>query len=685
MIKDKRFFFPILVIFLFLSVKCYSKLDASYFYNKGFEDGKKFCRNYPDKCGIGENYSNIKIANRFASSECGIYNASNSKLYIPCVEISGNKYWLDLSLQKIINDNVTFTLNNFGANSEPLTIKILHVNDTQSHLVPMTMKVKIDKDNYTYVYAGGYSRIANYVKEVKESFKNTLFLHAGDAVQGTLYYTEFKGEADVKAMNLMNIDAFVPGNHEFDNGADIFASKFVYYATFPIICADINFSKIPTLSDKIRPYIIKDFSGEKIAIVGIDTDATENISNPGPDVDFYNYVQIAKNSVNLLKSHGINKIIFLTHLGYNVDKELAKQVEDIDIIVGGHSHTPLGNLEKIGLTSDGPYPTVVENNNKPVLIVTAWKWGLLVGNLNVSFDSKGVIIKDSWKNSFPVMLIGDKFIEKNADGEKVEVSNERKEQLLNLISSNNLIKVENEDINIKNEISKFTPEIENLKNQVIGSVSENLIHVRLPGDKDVDSGEVLKYGSMVAPLVAESMLEKAQKNGGAEIAIQNAGGVRKSLKKGNLTVGDVYELLPFGNTIVVMDITGAELKNTLENAIDRSYITHESTGSFPYLAGARMFLDFSKPKGERIVKFQIKQGDSWQDILPDKTYRLVTHSYLANGGDYYKEFKELKGVKEDLGFIDADVFMEFVKKRGTLTPESVDESSIRFANELPND
>ncbi len=627
------------------------------------------------------NYSNFAFSktpnlystsyNKFADSEeCGVFNSSSSILTIPCVNINGKSYWLNLSLETHNNDNVTFSLEDFGIKSLPITLRVLHVNDVHSHLEPVDLKVQIDGTNYTYVQAGGYARIANYVKNIKNSEKNVLFLDAGDAVQGTLYYTEFKGEADSEVMNLMDIDAFVLGNHEFDNGAETLAEKFVNYSNFPIICADIDFSKLPTLDEKIKPYIIKEIAGEKIAIVGLDTDDTEDISNPGTSVKFLNYINSAKNIVSKLKSKGINKIIFLTHLGYNVDKQLAEQVEDIDIIVGGHSHTPLGNIDKIGLTTEGEYPTVVENNGKPILVVTAWKWGLLVGDLKVKFDSKGVIIKDSWKDSNPVMLISDKFIEKDSTGKKVEVSSERKQQLTKLVSDNPVIKVEDEDFAVKNAISKFSPDIQKLKSQVIGTALYDLINVRLPGDISPDTREVLKYGSMIAPLVAESMLWRASKNGGAQIAVQNAGGVRKSLYKGNITVGDVYELLPFGNTLVVFDMKGSELRATLENAIDRAWIRKTATGAFPYLAGARMFLDKSKPKGKRIVKLEVRNEENWIAISESKTYRIVTHSFLANGGDYYKEFSNIKGYKEDLGFVDAEVFMWYIKERGGLSPLS---------------
>jgi 5'-nucleotidase len=115
---------------------------------------------------------------------------------------------------------------------------------------------------------------------------------------------------------------------------------------------------------------------------------------------------------------------------------------------------------------------------------------------------------------------------------------------------------------------------------------------------------------------------------------------------------------------------GSELRATLENAIDRAWIRKTATGAFPYLAGARMFLDKSKPKGKRIVKLEVRNEENWIAISESITYRIVTHSFLANGGDYYKEFSNIKGYKEDLGFVDAEVFMWYIKERGGLSPLS---------------
>jgi len=549
------------------------------------------------------------------------------------------------------------------------TLKILHVNDTHSHLEPIRIKAQID-GNKTYVYAGGYAKVSQYVKDIKAKNKNTLFLHAGDAVQGTLYYTLTKGKADVEAFNKMSLDAMTPGNHAWDNGASNFYENFASLANFPILSANIDVSKDENLSTLMKKYVIKDFNGEKVAIVGETVDASV-ISSPGPTIKFLNYITAAENTVKELENQGINKIIFLTHIGYNNDQFLASQVKGIDVIVGGHSHTFLGNFDNLGLTTKGKYPTKVGDT----LVVTAWKWAQVVGNLDVTFDKNGKIIKYS---GTPVMLVDDKFLRKNAEGKKVEVNETVKKQIENWISKQNNIKIESQDPDVVAVINQYKPKVDELKHKVIGEANETLIHVRLPGKVDEDTGEKLDHGSMIAPIVAKAMYERAMKNGGCDFSLQNAGGVRITIPKGDITVGEVYQLLPFGNTLVTLDLNGSTIKTMIENAVDRSLIKEENTGAFPYLGNAKITIDKNKPLGQRIVSFKIKDKENgkWVDLDLNKTYKIATNSYVANGGDYYNELKNYATNKYDTGFVDSDTFMNYVKEKKIISPLPEDEIPV---------
>jgi 5'-nucleotidase len=571
---------------------------------------------------------------------------------------------------ELLDANISI-VESININEEQFRLQILHINDTHSHLEPIRISIYPDGEK-TYVYAGGYAKIAKFIKDKKGEDSHAIALHAGDSVQGTLYYTLFDGKADIEALNGMDLDAMTIGNHEFDKGADNFATYFAKEANFAIISDDINVQNNLELKDIIKPYIIKEIDGRKFAIVGDSIDSSV-ISNPGPTIEFSNYLTSAQNSVALLEEKGINKIIFLTHLGYDTDKILAENVPDIDVIVGGHSHTLLGDFSNLGLNSQGPYPTVISHKNSQTLVVSSWKWGEVIGDLNVVFNEEGVI---SNYNGTPIMLVDNRFLRQDANGSKVEVNATVKNRLENLFNTMPDIQLEAADSRVAATIANYKPQVDDLMSATIAEAITDLINVRLPGTTDAESGIILAHGSMIAPHAALAMYDKAEEVGGCDFALQNAGGVRITVPKGNITIGEVYTLLPFGNTLVTMDMNGAKIRTMLENAIDRSLITQKDTGSFPYLAGAKITIKKDNKKGNRIVKFVIKESDgNWIDFDDIKTYKIATNFYVASGGDYYSEMIDAKN-KVDTGYVDAEIFMEYAQTKERLNKFSDDEVPV---------
>ena len=541
------------------------------------------------------------------------------------------------------------------SSSGDFRLRIVHINDTHSNLEPVNMTFYINSLK-TSVNTGGYGAIASYIKFAKAD-SHILALHAGDAIQGTLYYNVSGGAASAEAFDLMGLDAMSVGNHEFDEGADAFAKNFALKANFPILACDINTTN-EYLKDIIKPYVIKEIGSEKVAVVG-DTINSSLVSNPGPTIVFSNYLDAAEKYIQILKNEGINKIIFLTHLGYDKDKTLAQEVPDIDIIVGGHSHTLLGDFSDFDLRSYGEYPSVVEHNDSKTLIVTAWKWGLVIGDLEVVFDKEGKI-----KNyvGIPKML----FEKKEIDA----LPEENRENFYSFAREHTNVAVVPDDEGVDEVIAKYKPQVDKLLNTNIAYASQDLIHVRLPGDKDYTTGEVLQNGSLLAPVVAEAMYEKANEVEECDFAFENAGGVRASLYKGDVSVGEIYTMLPYSNTLVIAKLDGKTIKEMLENEIDRALIKKWDTGAFAYFANAKITIDTNASLGERVVRFQIKKGDSWVDLDENATYTFVTNSYVANGGDYYKEMWSAD--KYDTGFVDAEVFLDYAKEKEELAPLSYD-------------
>ena len=250
-------------------------------------------------------------------------------------------------------------------------LTILHINDHHSHLKPDgRMSLKLDGKS-TRVRSGGMPAVVAKMKELQGLNQNVIKLHAGDAVSGSLFFTLFKGEADAALMNEVCFDAFALGNHEFNEG-DAGLAKFLDFlnagdCSTPVLAANIKpevgvSALTPnSATDYIQPYTVMQMDGMKIGVVGIDiVRKTKLSSSPDESTVFLDEAETAQKMVDELKASGIDHIILLTHYGYGNELELAASIDGADVIIGGDSHTLLGDFDDLGLNAAGPYPTVVK-------------------------------------------------------------------------------------------------------------------------------------------------------------------------------------------------------------------------------------------------------------------------------------------------------------------------------------
>ncbi len=535
------------------------------------------------------------------------------------------------------------------------TLDVAHINDTHSHLEPVELTLMLDNAP-TRVEAGGFPRLESAIEAIRMKEKNVLFLHAGDAVQGTLYFTKYGGKADMDFLDLLGLDVICPGNHEFDKGPALLAGL-IGMARFPFVSSSIDSSADPQLSGRIVPYVIKTFGAsgrERVGIIGVTTPDTPVLSSPGPAIKFEDPETAVSKTVELLKSKGIDKIIVLSHLGYKQDIALADEVPGIDVIVGGHSHTLLGDKQAfsaIGMTAEGDYPTVTKGpTGETVLIVQAWKWTAVLGELKVTFDKKGRIT--AWSGR-PRLILGETFMRKDAEGryERVSEGSAGYDAILQVIGSSGVAVVYPEDHEARKKLASYAAPLKTFMSEVVANAAG-----------DMGRGD----NSGPGPVVADSMLWKTAELK-TRIAILNAGGVRADLAAGAVTVGDIHEVLPFDDTLVVMDLTGAQIRQALEEGVD--FMAGRGNDSpYVYVSGISFMIDEASQKGQRIEQLKVKKTDGgYADIDPGTTYRIVTNSFLAGGGDGYEALKKAKGYRLDTGFIDADAFMEYIRSLGALS------------------
>ena len=560
-----------------------------------------------------------------------------------------------------------------AANAGQLTI--LHINDHHSHLrADSRMSLNIGGEK-TRVRSGGFPAIVSTFKTLSEGKANVLKLHAGDAITGDLYYTLFKGEADAALMNEICFDAFAIGNHEFDDG-DTGLAKFLDFlnkgdcntpALGANIVPELGVSALAkkTVNDYIEPYIILEKNGMNIGIIGIDiVDKTINSSSPDETTQFLDEKTTAQKYINELKSKGINHIILLTHFQYKNDLNLAKSLSGVDIIVGGDSHSLLGDFSEIGLNSKGSYPTVVTNNDgNTVCVVQAWQYSQIVGELTVDFDENGNV--KSCKGT-PHLMLANSFKRKNADGDRVEIEGEARQAVLQAIADNPSLNLISDDPNATALLKVFSSKVDELKSQKVGEVSTDLCFERIPGQgrsKLCDVSDTAENGSDISNLVAHAFREMTRTS---EIAIQNGGGVRIDVPKGDFSVGTAYKLLPFANTIVELEMTGDEILKVLEEALDLALKPDGSTGAYPYAAGLRWHIDASKPFGSRFSNIQFKAPgeNKWSELDLMRTYKVATNNYIAAGKDGYKTFGVVSksGRMVDTYLDYAQSFVDYVRK-----------------------
>ena len=553
---------------------------------------------------------------------------------------------------------------NKGSTASTFELNVAHINDHHSHLEEEKMPLKLNGQSVTATI-GGLPRVAQEIKDFRKNNKNTLVLHAGDAVTGTLYYTLFEGKADAELMNVINFDAFTLGNHEFDDGNKVLKS-FLDALTIPIVSSNVVPDKGSILEGKWKPYLIKNVGGQKIGIIGIDVvKKTKESSNPGDDVKFLDEVETARKYVKKLQDEGINKIIVLSHAGYEKNVEIGEKVDGVDLIISGDTHYLLGKeFEQFGLVPEKPdYPKKVNSpDGNPVYIAEAWNYSYLLGEMKAKFDKNGVI-----KELIPTpkVLIGDTFEIKNAEGKVVQLGEKEKAVIINSIKNNKNIKVVKNDPVTQKLLERYQKEKTELGKKSVGKITEEILggsDNRVPGPHNKD-------GSFATTLVAESVLHKLRNmgTGNVDFVIVNAGNVRITLNPGNFTYDQAYSLLPFtSNTVFITDITGAEVKQVLEDAID--YVLNGgSTGAFPYGAGIRYEATKEGNLGTRVKKIEVFdfKANKWVPIDAKKSYMLAVNSYIAQGKDGYTTLGKITAQKRgtDTHLSDTKIFIDYLKEK----------------------
>lgn len=494
-----------------------------------------------------------------------------------------------------------------GAAAADFNLTVLHTNDFHARFEPIS---KYDSgcsadSNAEGKCFGGSARLVTAVEAARARAENSILVDGGDQFQGTLFYTYYKGKLAAEMMNKLGYDGMTVGNHEFDDGPEVLRG-FMDAVNFPVLMSNADVSGEPLLAGKLAKSTVIERGGEKIGMIGLTPQDTDELASPGPNVIFTDPSQAVQGEVDKLTAEGVNKIIVLSHSGYVVDQQVAANTTGVDVIVGGHSNTYLSNTSD---RAEGAYPTMVGGT----AIVSAYAYGKFLGELNVTFNDAGEIV--------------------SATGEPIIMD-----------------AAVTEDEATKARITEAAAPLDEIRNKVVASAAEAI---------NGERGDCRVKECQMGNLVADAMLARVADQG-IDIAIANSGGMRASIDAGDVTMGEVLTVLPFQNTLSTFQIKGSTLVEALENGVSQ---IEEVKGRFPQVAGMTFTVDVSAEVGSRISDVMV--GGAPVDL--DKVYGAVSNNYVRNGGDGYKMFRGAMNAY-DFGPDLADVTAEYLAENAPYTP-----------------
>ena len=284
---------------------------------------------------------------------------------------------------------------------------------------------------------------------------------------------------------------------------------------FPVLMSNADVTREKLLADVLQKSAVVEKGGEKIGLIGLTPENTDELASPGDNITFSDPVAAVQAEVDRLSEMGVNKIIVLSHSGFGVDKRVAAETTGVYVIFSGPSNTYLSNVSD---RAEGPYPTMVGET----AIISAYAYDKFLGELTVVFDESGAI--------------------KSATGEPL------------IMDAN----VREDDATVA-RIAEAAKPLEEIRNRVVAEAAQEIVGVR---------EECRAMECAMGNLIADAMLARV-KDQGIDVAIQNGGGIRASIDQGPVTMGEVLTVLPFQNTLSTFQVKGATLLEALENGVSQ--------------------------------------------------------------------------------------------------------------------
>ena len=513
-----------------------------------------------------------------------------------------------------------------------------HAEETEEKT--MDGQIVILHTNDVHGAIAGYAKVAALKDAYEARGAYVLLMDAGDFIQGDPTVSVSEGATAVELMNMAGYDVVSMGNHEFDYGYENMKTL-AATAEFPIVDANVLYNGKVAFEDNV---VFTAPDGTKIGVFGLDTPETATKAHPAKiqGVTFLaedKLFDCAKKQVAALEAEGCDYIVCLGHLGIDDEStgnrsiDLLKKVSGIDVFIDGHSHSTLGEVtaaaEAAGIT------------------------GTAVTSTGTKLENVGVVTINGESISATVTALAD---------------------------------LTAEDADIAARAAAIQKEIDDDYGTVFAKTEVALNGEKDPGNRTEETN--------LGDLICDALVWGAKKNGETvDAAVTNGGGIRASIAAGNITKKDINTVLPFGNTLGIVKVTGAELLEALEAS---TYCTPAAIGGFPQVSGIEFTVDttvaydqgdlypgstYYGPKSIQRVTIETVGGKAFD---PKATYSIATNDFMAAGGDTYYAFAAAS-VNYDLGIPMDEVVMDYIttELKGVVTAEAYGEPAGRITVELP--
>ena len=461
------------------------------------------------------------------------------------------------------------------------SLVLLHTNDTHSNI-----------DSAPDGTGGIIPRMA-IIDSVRNAEKNVLLIDAGDMVQGTLYFKFFKGDVEYPLFNMMDYDVRILGNHEFDNGLDELAK---YWKTVrgARLSANYDFTATPA-KGLFRPYVIKKIGGRKVGIIGLNVDPASLISEENyKGMVFKDIIPVANETAALLKKKGCDLVVAVTHIGYEVangktdDIDLARASKDIDIIIGGHSHTFVDPA-----THDKTPYWIPNAEGRDVLVAQTGKYGRNVGYIKLDLSD----FSDR-KIDYEYIPVTDRFTEESCSREMREF------------------------------LAPYRHVVDSVNSRVVAFAADDMQNSRSTGAYANWAGD---FAAWYGRTVADSLRRAGADVQPVAFGIMNVGGIRQPMQAGPVTEGQILSTFPFSNRMRLVEISGTDLIETMKVVAPKGgeavsgevRVVTDSAGNF-----LRMLVD-------------------GREVDPDRRYVVSTIDYVAEGNDDMTPMKRHREIWRD--------------------------------------